>query len=772
MNEFDWPYQCERHDFPAMDNPFAPRNRAGLLASPYPRCPNPELGQLVVPTGMARYARAMIVLSDGAITELAEEPDLQLLRYEYGGKFFQWSMTRLPAIPVGATPGSKVWLVPLVDRRYHWARQSISLNPAAVASWASLISTLSEAMGVTIAVDGPINAAYGVPDREFVRDASSSLGAILDLVALSIGKRAIIDSRGVVLTSADISDDHHGMNLTLITPSLMLGGSTGAVPARPAVIGRRSFDYWGGSSEAWRVTPAGPGDESGVIYSANWLESFTGTEPCHQASGLASQTAANELAARLQLDAADWQGLQHHFACAGVLPIELTGHDDYLAIGIDTDPKFPKLVSVLKSLPARFCPRVNASQTAKYVHPHEVARFAIHVPPAGDAPPEECLPLPGRLIPASGDYDGSSLQNLKITSLDGKPGSLHPGTEIVCAYQAGLGWYRLSAPEANPGVVAVEIEGESPYHGQTVDDLDYHALEAEIKYRPAGTPGTLRHELAGKLIVHDPTECLFKPDEDAETFAGKRAFASLMYGGPQYQRSFAFKGTASGDNDVAPGDSFPTQRPSTDAKKFGWLTPSADLWGSTTSIGPNPDRDAVFAVELPEPGVYSLQLRYGDVGVISTQRIEIYDGNQLLQTVVQELGAGLNELLDVSLYFRWGDRPQLRIKLYSTDGNQSRMMTLAINQVSPATRWQLISRCGEGGDSGDHLFGFIVTALISDASFTATIHPLNGGSFGASIGSFTVYDPAEWFHPRLVEQIGLCELQGGKYYAIQAPCPG
>jgi len=76
------------------------------------------------------------------------------------------------------------------------------------------------------------------------------------------------------------------------------------------------------------------------------------------------------------------------------------------------------------------------------------------------------------------------------------------------------------------------------------------------------------------------------------------------------------------------------------------------------------------------------------------------------------------------------------------------------------------------GGGGGLLFGFEISAdkLKTDTSVAATIYELNGATFGDSIGSDTLYDPAQWYGPVSSGTRGLCQKQGGKYYAKQSGC--
>lgn len=53
----------------------------------------------------------------------------------------------------------------------------------------------------------------------------------------------------------------------------------------------------------------------------------------------------------------------------------------------------------------------------------------------------------------------------------------------------------------------------------------------------------------------------------------------------------------------------------------------------------------------------------------------------------------------------------------------------------------------------------------------ADIYTIDGSSYTDTGEDKTVYDPLGIFSSLTTDDYGLCLLQGGKYYLIQAPCP-
>jgi hypothetical protein len=76
------------------------------------------------------------------------------------------------------------------------------------------------------------------------------------------------------------------------------------------------------------------------------------------------------------------------------------------------------------------------------------------------------------------------------------------------------------------------------------------------------------------------------------------------------------------------------------------------------------------------------------------------------------------------------------------------------------------------GAGNGRIFGFRLTTLIEkeDTSASATIFELSGNVFGRSLGTHTIYDPAQWYGRATIGTRGICQYQDGMYYAKQSSC--
>jgi hypothetical protein len=254
-------------------------------------------------------------------------------------------------------------------------------------------------------------------------------------------------------------------------------------------------------------------------------------------------------------------------------------------------------------------------------------------------------------------------------------------------------------PESNPGVVTVEITGESDCAGESFDDLGYHVFLATILSRPFGSPTEMRKERSGELTIFDPTGCMLDATYDAEDFIGAIAFVSLMYGGEIFDETYSFKGgSGAGDDDVLVGDTYETFRPSDSCKPFGWI--GGERTGYTASIGPVvPSGNTTFQVKLPERGVYEVEITYGDATDATDNLITLSDGDRLLKTFEDESEEGQTWVDSAQYEFKSTNAPLLKINLNNADERDSRIVKLVITQIDPPTQWEVINRCCIAEDS-------------------------------------------------------------------------
>jgi hypothetical protein len=252
--------------------------------------------------------------------------------------------------------------------------------------------------------------------------------------------------------------------------------------------------------------------------------------------------------------------------------------------------------------------------------------------------------------------------------------------------------------EPNPGVVTVEITGESDCDGESFDDLGYHVFLATILSRPFGSPTEMRRERSGELTIFDPTGCMLDIEYDPEDFIGATAFVSLMYGGEIYDKKFSFAGAITNYVTVLTTDTYETLRPSDDCKPFGWV--GGERVAHDDSMGPVvPNGITTFQVLLPEKGLYEIEIVFGDISEATNNQIEVLDGDTLLDTFTEMSEEG-QEWTETHQYnFKSSNRPILKIRLDNAADRNTRIVSLTVLQIDPPTQWEVINRCCIAEDS-------------------------------------------------------------------------
>jgi len=313
--------------------------------------------------------------------------------------------------------------------------------------------------------------------------------------------------------------------------------------------------------------------------------------------------------------------------------------------------------------------------------------------------------------------------------------SLQDATALTNSIGSGEGWYPEIKPrgggggtaevaEPNPGVVTVEITGESDCEGESFDDLGYHVFLATIVSRPFGSPSEMRKERSGELTIFDPHGCMLDIEYDPEDFIGAIAYVSLMYGGEIFDEEYDFKDEATGENYVLPTDDYETFRPEDSCKPFGWI--GGDRVGYPDSIGPVvPTGVTTFQVRLPERGRYEIEITYGDADDPTNNNITLLDGDRVLEVFTDMSEEGEVWVHKETYNFTSSNRPLLKITLINeaeivadeeaeiegVPAVDSRIVKLTILQIDPPTQWEVINRCcieadgtssaGGGGGGGD-----------------------------------------------------------------------
>lgn len=103
------------------------------------------------------------------------------------------SLYLLPPRPLGEQAGQfdGLYLVTLVDERWHWQFKPVDLSPDSSSTWASLIATVATALGASVTYSS-ISSAYGTPEPDsqlWARQAPAAL--LLDTLAANVGMTVV-----------------------------------------------------------------------------------------------------------------------------------------------------------------------------------------------------------------------------------------------------------------------------------------------------------------------------------------------------------------------------------------------------------------------------------------------------------------------------------------------------------------------------------------------------------------------------------------------------
>jgi hypothetical protein len=516
-----WPFAYGKTDRQALAYPFFQKSRAGIFASPYPECPAPRINELVIPSNAGRYAKALVVLDHESIKDLSVLTDDLIggewwhgekftFKYEYQGNVagnlqrILWTMYPLTPIRCDATISANLWMLPLVDERYFWNQKEA--DPAifeSVETWEDLIQNIATALGFdSFTIVGDIAEAYGVPDKECLREANVSMGSMLDTIALSIGKRffysgfGLFGTRSGIFYPADFGTPQAIANT--LNARIIHGGKQMTTDiADPVVaIARKAYDYWGNADELHINMPQGERYSASTIRCAWWLEHFTDDYSGLPSVDAASQDAFDAFRIQLDTDLEEWGNRPFALTIEGIYSTFNSGHVDYYSYSCERlRTGNMSMTTKLVGLPAGFAPYVNIAQRpGRYIHPHEIARF--EVTEDGDG-----LRKFAKIIKADSPYKNGNVAPISILTLDG---TAEEGDVLTCHYEHGIGWRELAATSES---TLMKFRALAPINDRTV--------RVQVIHGGGLTPG---HQMA----VYDPNNLWSSITKDCIGFARYR----------------------------------------------------------------------------------------------------------------------------------------------------------------------------------------------------------------------------------------------------------
>lgn len=336
-------------DTSARNNSRAGHTTAVGVGRPnYPAAPRPRINTLYWPTGATRWACGYFLctgfVKDKLVQALQTSADIPAILKigddSQGGVTLETRMYMLPPRPVSAVPGTneaekkaQLWLIPLVDVRYHWQFQNLTAMfvTAGSTTWATLISSIANELGESFSATP--SADYLNPDPEECSRHYSSPAALLDAVAHSCGMRVVRKLDGTVeLLDWTASESRYQSNLGL-TYRQIAGGipGVGPGPAKVVTVCRKYTNhrpYGDGSCYAYEKTPSAPL----VALTATRHKTILTTAYANFTSGSGTpdnNTKLNTLATKIAADYSAQQKRRFDMTFAGVFKWEPTGYDDH-----------------------------------------------------------------------------------------------------------------------------------------------------------------------------------------------------------------------------------------------------------------------------------------------------------------------------------------------------------------------------------------------------------------------------------------------------------
>ncbi len=159
----------------------------------------PRIGVLHWPTAASRFARCHLVATSEQVSRLrslaATSHDLVM---SDGDGEISAAMFMLPLRPISQRgDGRELYLLTLVDERYHWWTTSPDLSSATITSWDDLFTDLFTNLSVTATVDSP-HAAYLAPNMARWGVQFQPTPLLIDAAAKMVGMRTCRKLDGTV----------------------------------------------------------------------------------------------------------------------------------------------------------------------------------------------------------------------------------------------------------------------------------------------------------------------------------------------------------------------------------------------------------------------------------------------------------------------------------------------------------------------------------------------------------------------------------------------
>jgi hypothetical protein len=324
---------------------FEQNKGLGLPVVNWPRPPLPRLNTLYWPTGATRWAHGYFLATKATKERIVNKlkSDSNTIAGSLGfGDDLDGStdtptqfidMYLLPPRPMSSVGGNDdLWLLPLVDVRYFWQYLSFGDNAVTTSTtWASLFSTLSTQLGVTVTVDSSVEAAYLKPDPIDFSRRFDNAALLLDAAAWSVGRRIVRNIDGTVVCQSRSAataklNQNRGRKWQLIAGGTITDRCD--LPAALIITYRKIKQYLLQSDNKLytveKTAPSGALTLSGkklVIHCAAYADYNT-------SDVLQNTSALGDLATQIKDDYYGWAGTNYDGTFAGIPIWHPCGYDD------------------------------------------------------------------------------------------------------------------------------------------------------------------------------------------------------------------------------------------------------------------------------------------------------------------------------------------------------------------------------------------------------------------------------------------------------------
>jgi len=178
-----------------------------VLPEPYnwPLPPKLDFNQWYFPTSASRWGRGWFLANEDSINQMiSSQPTDRVDPFDlvYGNTTFSgvYALTPIPVsgVSTSESPSSRLFLLPVVDKRYFWQVQCVTIADAHYASWAALLT----ALGVTSI--STINASYVSPSKQEFEHLVENRAFLMDAVAASVGHKIVMEPDGTVRSQSTV----------------------------------------------------------------------------------------------------------------------------------------------------------------------------------------------------------------------------------------------------------------------------------------------------------------------------------------------------------------------------------------------------------------------------------------------------------------------------------------------------------------------------------------------------------------------------------------